>query len=125
MRIYDYIQNIENPVSDDEYVIVESLELRAVMSALDKTMKELDKKKKMSADIAIEFMDLQKRIEKLLRKPVQSSGMREGIDLNEKILGFGKSGSAQIVGRSIVITKNGKSVEITKDELKEILAKVK
>jgi arsenate reductase-like glutaredoxin family protein len=125
MRIYDYIQNIENPVSDDEYVIVESLELRAVMSALDKTMKELDKKKKMSADIAIEFMDLQKRIEKLLRKPVQSSGMKEGVDLNEKILGFGKSGSAQIVGRSIVITKNGKSVEITKDELKEILAKVK
>lgn len=125
MRIYDYIQNIENPVSDDEYVIVESLELRAVISTLDKTMKELDKKKKMSADIAIEFMDLQKRIEKLLRKPVQSSGMKEGIDLNEKILGFGKSGSAQIIGRSIVITKNGKSVEITKDELKEILAKVK
>jgi hypothetical protein len=44
--------------------------------------------------------------------------------LNERFIGFGKNGAVEIHGNTVVISKNGKSVELTKEELRSIVKKV-
>jgi len=53
-----------------KYILVEGLELQAIIAALNKTMAELEKKKALSADILMDFKAMQKRIEKIVKKPI-------------------------------------------------------
>ncbi len=53
-----------------KYILIESLELQAIIAALNKTMAELEKKKALSADILMDFKAMQKRIEKIVKKPI-------------------------------------------------------
>lgn len=120
MRIYNRLNDIRDP--DDH--MVESAELQAVMATLNKTMSELDKKKKMSADILMDLKNLQKRVEKLLKKPVQSR-YNENTSLDEKYIRFGKSGTIEMHDNHVVIKKDGKTMELSKNELKDLLDKVR
>lgn len=75
--------------SDPEYIVIESAELRAVMAALDKTMKEIEKKKAVAANTLISFKKMQDRIENILKMPVQGRTVKEKkaiSDLLENIL---------------------------------------
>lgn len=77
-KIEKYIK--KEKVSEElisEYVLVESVELQAIMMAIDKTKEELEKNKKVSANLLMDFMNLQKRIEKLLKKPLFGPAARE------------------------------------------------
>jgi galactitol-specific phosphotransferase system IIB component len=70
-RMEKYIKS-EGVKSEDsiKYLLIESSELSVVMATLDKTMKELEKKKILSANILMDMKAMQKRIEKLLKKPI-------------------------------------------------------
>jgi len=70
-RIKKYIKT--EVVTEDttpQYILVEGLELQAIVSAINKTRDELEKNKKISADLLMDFMALQKRIEAILKKPI-------------------------------------------------------
>jgi hypothetical protein len=56
-----------------KYILIESLEFVAIVAALNKTMAELEKKKSISADILMDFKAMQKRIEKIIKKPIMAN----------------------------------------------------
>ena len=70
-RVKKYIKTevITEDISP-KYILIESLELQAVIAAINKTRDELEKNKKVSADLLMDFMALQKRIEDILKKPI-------------------------------------------------------
>lgn len=85
-RIKKYIKT--EVVTEDttpQYILVEGLELQAIISAINKTRDELEKNKKISADLLVDFMALQKRIETILKKPILAKeakiiqGMLDGL----------------------------------------------
>lgn len=101
-------EEIEGSVDIDE-----GSELAVIAAALDKTMKELEKKKEASVKILMDFNRISKKIKKVIDKPI-----------HEKFVGFGNNGTVETHGDTIVINKNGKSVELTKKELIGIILKL-
>ena len=45
-------------------------------------------------------------------------------EINEKFIGFGPDGTAEIHGKDITLSKKGQSIEITKEELIALLQKM-
>lgn len=112
---------IESLTNDDDFILIEESELRKVIRDLEKTMLEIEKKKNISANILIDFKNLEKRIKSIINnKPLM---VKESL-ISEKIYGFGENGAIEVHGDMIVITKKGKSVEITKNEFVDILKKI-
>lgn len=69
-RIERYIKTEAVVEDTPRYILIEGLELAAIIAALNKTMAELEKKKALSADILMDFKAMQKRIEKIVKKPI-------------------------------------------------------
>lgn len=68
-------------------------------------------------------MDLSK-IEKYLSECKVDGSVGENEEINEKFYGFGTNGTVEVYGSTVVINKNGRSVEMTKKELVDILLKL-
>lgn len=104
----------------DDYIMIEGPELRKIIADLDKTMAEIEKKKNVSANILMDFKKLQKRMKKVLNKPIPVTENT----INEKLYGFGNNGTIEVYGTDVIFTIGGKSVTMTKKELVVLLIKL-
>jgi hypothetical protein len=86
-RIKKYIKTeVVTEDTEPQYILIESLELQAIIAALNKTMAELEKKKALSADILMDFKAMQKRIEKIVKKPILAKEAKIIQDMLDKLL---------------------------------------
>lgn len=75
-RVSKYIKTEVVKEDTQKYVLIESSDLKSVIAALNKTMAEIEKKKAISADILMDFRALQKRVEKIVKKPIMGEQKR-------------------------------------------------
>lgn len=95
--------------------------IERISDELDTNLKSLEKNKSVSIDILMDF----RRIHKDLKENIVNTHKGIGVmELNEKMYGFGKNGTVEVYGSSVIINKNGRSVEMTKQELIDILLKL-
>lgn len=78
-KINIYTNGIKEEVVDiNKYLLIENVELTAIIAALEKTMDEMEKNKKMAADIFVSFKNLETKLKTIVNKPL---GMREKKEL--------------------------------------------
>jgi hypothetical protein len=78
-KINTYTNSIitEDSVDINKYLLIEGVELAAVIAALEKTMAEMEKNKRMAADIFMNFKDLEKKLKDIVNKPIMAREKKE------------------------------------------------
>lgn len=123
-----YIDDIKpKPLDDinvnDDMIIVERSELQKIAAEIDANLKRLEKKKQVSAGILNDFNKLKRSLSDMIKRTDDILGIRESM-IVEKFYGFGRNGTVEVHGNTVVISKNGSSVEMSKQELVDILIKM-
>lgn len=118
-RLDKFLDEQDIELVDKQHLTNEAMtELMMIQASIDKAKRELKKKKMKSADIYMELQNLSKSVEKIIKKPIGYT------QLQEKFYGFGTNGTAEVYGDTVIISKGGKSIEMTKRELADILIKI-
>jgi hypothetical protein len=117
-KLTKYITDDTDSVMTSEMILVEMTKLQKISNAIDKNLKELEKKKSVSADILFDFKKLSKDLETILRRADNT------IAMHEKIIGFGSNGAVEVHGSNVSISKDGSTISITKKELIDLALKL-
>jgi len=117
-KLGKYIKNdVSVKTTKSDFIVMEQSDLSRIAKELERNMKKLEKRKGVSVSLLMDFKRLSQHVKDIVDQPLP------GV-MDEKFVGFGSNGTAELHGKDLIISKNGHSVEITKKELVDILKKL-